>query len=107
MNCPRCQTANPDGARYCSGCGFELASSASRPSGDSEQSFVPTAEIATDAQAQSSQPSGAHGLVGAGPQALPEGFEIGQRYRVSNKIRKTELQTIIAIFQIGHGIGVR
>jgi len=83
MLCTHCQTPNPDGAIACSLCHESLD--------ESGATLAPAGVTSTPTIAPAQRPSGQAqsrrtpvGRVGSssGPSTLPEGFEIGHRYRV-------------------------
>ncbi len=93
MRCARCQADNTDSAVFCSACGLALKAPTPPPlapegEDDLETFFSPPGrarEAVTPVPTRAVSPtrtSAAKSQVSRGPQALPEGTEIGQRYRL-------------------------
>jgi tetratricopeptide (TPR) repeat protein len=92
MGCARCGADNADSAGFCSACGLALKAAPPPPRAleDGEDDLETIAfprgdEVATPAPSSASSPprtSASASQAQRGPQVLPEGTEIGQRYRL-------------------------
>ena len=77
--CPRCQTANPDHAEVCSGCSLSLWNAGeATPPAAGEMTEMPTQAGPRSLKEWALEHSGPSAV----SVVLPEGLEIGRRYRV-------------------------